>query len=64
MILWFSCILSLVLVHVMFNAGVKLCKTQIGLTGGGEEGVLLLVTQGETDHKSKFTTEQQQHVLC
>lgn len=25
---------------------------------------LLLVTQRETDHKTKFTTEQQQHVLC
>jgi len=29
---------SLELVHVTFNAGVKVCNTQIGLTGGGEEG--------------------------
>lgn len=56
---------SLVLAHVMFNVGVKVCKTQTDLTGCGEgEGPGVCNTERDRDHKSKFTSEQQQNVLC
>jgi len=49
---------SSVLVAVMFNAGVQVCNTQIGLTGCGEEwGAVACNTRGDRNHKDKFTTE-------
>lgn len=48
---------SLVLVRVMFNAGVRACGTQIGLTGCGEEGgAVACNTRRNQNHKAKFAT--------
>lgn len=44
----------------MFDADVKVCNTQIGFTGCGEEGgAVACNTSRDRVHKDRFTTEWQ-----